>query len=396
MGHRPLYTPVGHAAPATCPTGAHPGLWYDKFCNTWIRSGGGWHMRADATTSPKRTWMATLVGVDGRQTNPVTYGDPTVLGPYAHRLALLALTHGGRIAVFHATSRFVAGLGRSHPVENGFAWHPTLGTPYLPGSSLKGMARAQAGDELAESAEGGLVEQGDGADDIERVFGPEKAGRVGTVAFHDAVPVAPVPLEADVMTPHYAGWDEEHPPGDWCAPTPIPFLVAAEGTTLLVALTPRGSRDDLAKAWGWVSRALTEEGAGAKTAVGYGRFREDSVSTQNQIDRVHTVWQERETARRTATPEGRAEYLVDHSEEEDLVTYVRRWFAGGEPPSMTGEPAPDSEAELLAFARELCHRGYVGSWQNGENCVSKTSSGAKKLKERARDVRKVLDRHRED
>ena len=58
------------------------------------------------------------------------------------RLAALIESRGGRWEVFTSTSRFVTGLGRSHPVENGFAWRPTLGTPYLPGSSVKGMARA--------------------------------------------------------------------------------------------------------------------------------------------------------------------------------------------------------------------------------------------------------------
>jgi CRISPR-associated protein Cmr6 len=33
-------------------------------------------------------------------------------------------------------------LGNPHPVEKGFLWHPTLGTPSLPGSGVKGLVRA--------------------------------------------------------------------------------------------------------------------------------------------------------------------------------------------------------------------------------------------------------------
>ena len=32
------------------------------------------------------------------------------------------------------------------------------------------------------------------------------------------------------MTPHFAGWTEQGPPGDWLSPTPIPFLTTAAGT----------------------------------------------------------------------------------------------------------------------------------------------------------------------
>ena len=54
--------------------------------------------------------------------------------------------------VFTTDGRFVTGTGRSHSVENGFAWHPTLGTPYLSGSSVKGMIRARAQEAGASPA----------------------------------------------------------------------------------------------------------------------------------------------------------------------------------------------------------------------------------------------------
>ena len=39
----------------------------------------------------------------------------------------------------------------------------------------------------------------------------------------ETVPIEAVRLEADVMTPHYAGWSADEPPGDWMPPAPIPL-----------------------------------------------------------------------------------------------------------------------------------------------------------------------------
>ena len=81
-------------------------------------------------TGPKLRWIKTLAGV--------TVGTQDQIEQYVLRLLRLIDKRGGLPAVFESDSRFVTGLGRSHPVENGFAWHSTLGTPYLPGSSVKG------------------------------------------------------------------------------------------------------------------------------------------------------------------------------------------------------------------------------------------------------------------
>ena len=84
----------------------------------------------------------------------------------------------------------MTGLGRSHPVENGFAWHPTLGMPYLPGSSVKGMVRAWAEQE---------TDPRPASEELDRLLG--KQNSAGSVCFLDALPIKPVKLEADVMTP---------------------------------------------------------------------------------------------------------------------------------------------------------------------------------------------------
>ena len=190
-----------------------------------------------------------------------TVGAPGQIDDYVSRLLRLVECRRGRWEVYSATSRFATGLGRSHPVENGFAWHPTLGAPYLPGSSVKGLIHAWAKAETE-----GKLERAP-------LFGDTEAA--GGVCFLDAVPTAPVQLVADVMTPHYAGWSPERPPGDWMPPTPIPYLVTEENATFLFGFVPSGetTQDDLSTVADWLTAALEWAGAGAKTSVGYGRMK---------------------------------------------------------------------------------------------------------------------------
>lgn len=269
---RPLYNAAVHD-PSRRPPGGHAGLWFDKFCDRWRVEGAAWTMKSrpgDDGSSPKLDWIDTLTSG--------TVGAPQQIRETGLRLARLVERRGGRWEVFTTESRFVTGLGNSHPVENGFAWHPTLGTPYLPGSSLKGLVRAWA--------ELDAVPQPAGRD-VERRLGD--AGRAGGLCFMDAVPIAPVRLEADVMTPHYAGWSPDEPPGDWRSPTPIPFLVTAAGTAFLFGVVPRCRTfvdDDLNAVMDWLRSALSWAGGGAKTAVGYGRFGKDAGKTDELKQRL--------------------------------------------------------------------------------------------------------------
>lgn len=256
-----LPLPGGVEYPKSLPEGGHAGLWFDKFCNQWrVEKGRLWSMTSGRDgENPKLAWIDTLTGsrVGGRGR----------IEESAARLIELVDRRDGTWLVLRTSSRFVTGLGRSHPAENGFAWHPTLGIPYLPGSSIKGMVRAWAKREA-------------GAEDaaVDRLFGDGTGA--GCVSFLDALPVEPVQVEADVMTPHYAGWTEDDPPGDWRSPTPIPFLVTARGTRFLFGVVPAWSAADcdLDSVVSWLTEAVQWAGGGAKTAVGYGRFDRDEPS----------------------------------------------------------------------------------------------------------------------
>lgn len=261
----PLYKSVVEQRP-TQPRG-HAGLWFDKFCDQWVVERGKWTLG-----SRKLDWI--------RRLTKDKIGDKDEMQESVSRLVRLIERQAGRWDVFATEWRFVTGLGRSHPVENGFAWHPTLGTPYLPGSSIKGLVRAWA------------MQDADPTPDcvtIERLLGSRD--QKGAVCFLDAIPIQPVQLEADVMTPHYAGWTPKDPPGDWRSPTPIPFLVTAADTPFLFGVIARCSvsGDDLTTVSRWLNDALAWAGGGAKTAVGYGRFSKDDERTDELKRRLRST-----------------------------------------------------------------------------------------------------------
>lgn len=257
----PLYKSAGEQQP-TRGAGGHAGLWYDKFCDRWRIDRDGASLKGDDGNNSKLDWICTLTA--GK------IGDADQMKESASRIVRLIDRQRGRWDVFATAWRFVTGLGRSHPVENGFAWHPTLGTPYLPGSSIKGLVRAWAERDADPKPDCATTE---------RLLGSRD--RKGAICFLDAIPVQPVQLDADVMTPHYAGWTRCDPPGDWRSPTPIPFLVTAAGTPFLFGFVGRRpvAGDDLTTISGWLNEALAWAGGGAKTAVGYGRFDKDDGKT---------------------------------------------------------------------------------------------------------------------
>jgi len=112
--------------------------------------------------------------------------------------------------------------------------HQSLGTPYLPGSSVKGIVRSYA----KVCKKSGRSHQ--------PIFGPRGAASpsVGSVIFLDAIPIDPVQLKLDVMTPHYGPYYQgNEPPADWHNPVPVPFLVVDSRQDFLFGLLPGAHGD---------------------------------------------------------------------------------------------------------------------------------------------------------
>lgn len=198
------------------------------------------------------------------------------------------------IIKFKTSSRFIPGLGGQHPTEVGLTWDRNLGVPYLPGSSVKGMVRAFAEHwvDWDKEKDKKLLPE-----DIIRIFGPSKTKEYdnnseGTVIFHDAYPTKIPKLELDITNVHYKDYYEgKSPPADYLSPTPIFFLTVDKDQEFLFALgkSSVGKNEhsdevdeDIETARDLLICALDYIGAGGKTAVGYGRFKNgDCPATEN-------------------------------------------------------------------------------------------------------------------
>ncbi len=226
-------------------------------------------------------------------------------------------------------------MGLPHPVENGMSWHHTLGVPYLAGSSIKGLLRAWV--------EGGWNED-ENLDDKQRReqrhkrrqkwFGMVKGERwdnegeekddkdqAGQLIFFDAVPIEPVKLIPDIMTPHYGKWyaegndisniktQPERIPADWHEPVPVQFL-AVKDAKFLVTVAARDKKNDseAREALRELVQALQWLGAGAKTAAGYGHLDRKSDEEQGILQQ----FEEKEVAKKeTVDKEDKLSKLSD-------------------------------------------------------------------------------------
>ncbi len=166
-----------------------------------------------------------------------------------------------------AASRVIVGLGAESVLETSIRLHRIYGFPIIPGSALKGLARAYA--KLIEG-------RGESDPVLADIFGqgPPKS-QAGKVLFLDAVPADPanLTLELDVMNPHYAPYYQgTKPPADYHNPVPVFFLTIGPESEFLFALTSR-EENLVAQAKGWLENALQKMGIGAKTSAGYGLWK---------------------------------------------------------------------------------------------------------------------------
>ncbi len=196
-------------------------------------------------------------------------------------------------------------LARASALENaGICLHRVYGFVFLPGSGLKGLARAFAceiwlGEQPDKDAAWKTICEVFGTapspwlnDLAKRHEQPApKDARAGSVIFHDAWPEKWPKLVTDILNSHhpeyYAGMTKDRrpnpPPGDWEDPIPVYFLSVEPGTNFRFAIAPRRVGEEVMtiageavnvveQARAWLIGGLTQLGAGAKTASGYGDF----------------------------------------------------------------------------------------------------------------------------
>jgi CRISPR-associated protein Cmr6 len=213
--------------------------------------------------------------------------------------------------------RLVIGAGYPSFIENGFLFHHVYGIPYIPGETLKGLARAvfilsvaeaikeetklsKIEEELSEEAEG-IFHQipkkiniilddytiENPVETFRKIFGSKK--RRGQVIFFDAYPVEFKPsehFEADIMNSHYGDYYQSgKAPADWLSPNPIHFLALKEGIVFefslgLAPLEPMEDNEEkllLETARKLLEVGLKNFGVGNKKRKGYGWFLDKTV-----------------------------------------------------------------------------------------------------------------------
>jgi len=287
----PLYQ--AHQPPINKPENAHAGLWFDRFFNQYSSD---WTLDSSA----KQAWIKKIVGHTG---------DAKKLDAFSNRQMALVSHLNGASQRYTSDWHFITGMGNSHPVENGFSWHPTLAVPFLSGASVKGLVRAWV--ELNDEGLSDALK----ATRLKSWFGTEKKGDVadqaGDFIFFDALPDEPALLACDIMTPHGGDWyskgDEashnaKNIPADWHEPVPVPFLVTKK-TSLVFHIAPRAEakNKELDAILSALTNALDYLGAGAKTSAGYGYFSEDNQFAAKRQEKQREQQQAQANAQRLAS-----------------------------------------------------------------------------------------------
>lgn len=246
---------------------------------------------------------------------PNTHISKAELAPFLNRWKLSVEAAGAEVFTMWTESPLIIGLGAKGTLETAITLHPLYGFPYLPGSALKGIARAAAFFALAEKL--GI----EGADN-ETFLKLKKAGKktdlqklvqaldedeeskwpeylkaehqvarhfrdlfgwrsaAGKVIFFDGVPARVPMIVSEVMTPHFKAYYDggNKAPHDADSPNPVSFLAIARETPFGFAVGwRRGPKEQqlYGKAIDWLAVGLTEIGLGGKTAAGYGFFVEE-------------------------------------------------------------------------------------------------------------------------
>ncbi|MCK5524422.1 MAG: type III-B CRISPR module RAMP protein Cmr6 [Thiomargarita sp.] len=291
----PLYQ--DNQAASSFPQEGHLGLWFTRFFNQYDDQ---WQVKKEKSKQKegKGKWIELTA-------NKVC-GSQKALEQYQNRVLNLIKALKGKdkldtndYAICETNWHFVTGMGLPHPVENGMAWHHTLGVPFLAGSTIKGLLRAWV--------EGGWNDELDSKQTVQRRqnwFGmvKEEEGdtedKAGQLIFFDAVPIESVKLTSDIMTPHYGKWyaegdkisglsEHERIPADWHDPVPVPFL-AVKKAKFLVTIVARDNKNndkEAQLALQELVQALEWLGAGAKTAAGYGHLVRDSKKEQEILEK---------------------------------------------------------------------------------------------------------------
>ncbi len=273
------------------------GLWYNKYIP--VSDSGG-----DAFCRPcdKRGLIT------GEKDGPVQYyikeynnmkqnAGVLINKKHQNQIAYLRSVSGG-CAVLELgallSSRLITGLGQIHPNETSIVLDHTTGIPYIPASTLKGIVRLGCiveiikdplykGNEYYGKDKDGKVFLREEKTPVRKLFGYEddddnedSLATSGGVIFLDAYPEDLPSLVGDIINPHYGEYyKEKKAPADNQAPVPVKFLAVEKGVKFIFRIVVKEEcREHIELLKKGFEQALVTEGIGAKTATGYGRFKD--------------------------------------------------------------------------------------------------------------------------
>lgn len=309
MANTPLYNQVNGNF-----QNGNLGLWHNKFCDKWNNQ----YEKLQPKETGKKDWIDSII----------TKSKALKIDSHLNRMQMLA----DETVCYQTTEPMIIGMGLNHPVENGMLFHHTLGIPYLPGSSVKGLIRAWA-EQWVDNKDENI---------FKRIFGSENKKisntQAGSILFFDALPVSKINLKTDIMTPHYPKYYSDKgktAPADNQTPNPIPFLAIAEGVTFKFAFKARKSanENDMEVVKNWLKEALENLGAGAKTAVGYGLMSKEikcpeltSPESQWVNENVNAIMKQHKTQKHEALRGNALAKLWSKITDEDFKTTVKNYI----------------------------------------------------------------------
>lgn len=179
--------------------------------------------------------------------------------------------------------RLYTGLNSAGTLETGISTSHTYGMPLLAGSSVKGVARSYA------------KSLGLGEKHLDVLFGDDSdsgSTKAGALVWHDAwfVPANTPPFAAEIITTHHQDYYNGKQTEADEMEAPIPNRqIAAQGSFYFAIECAPG-----AEAWAEYARnllfqALQTQGAGSKTASGYGYFTQEGEDVKRSINYIKSI-----------------------------------------------------------------------------------------------------------
>ena len=288
-------------------------------------------------------------------------------------LARLAVQYGSRflrIPLVNA-SRLLLHLGRSSVLENvGLNCERITGLPVIPGSAVKGVLSTwacwEANENRAEftasrSALGQILVEVLGSNPTEDAADSHLAGGV---CFLGAFPQSAPGMELDIVTPH--------PDNGRGRITPNPFLSIRADTKwdfVCIAasrLAPDKAMTVLKKTEEWLRQVLTMIGIGAKTASGFGNFRElSSTETKTDDERFGNLIKEilERAAVSTMTDEDRA-YHAFAKQVADWAPMAR---------DVMTKPEPD-KSHIMRFFKSPDGQAVIKGWPKNDKAKARLAA----------------------